>query len=117
MKVPLNDLHLILRILQVTVIPSFEALGFALLMLQSVFLPDWGIYRVLNWRWVCQIGVLSYSIYIWQQIFCTEPEKFGLGPVWWMSFPGWLVPVFVVSFISYYGLERPILKLRVHFSG
>ena len=111
----INDSHLILRILRVTVIPSFEALGFALLMLQSVFLPDWGIYRVLNWRWVCQIGVLSYSIYIWQQIFCTEPEKFGLGRVWWMSFPGWLVPVFAVSFISYYGLERPILKLRVLF--
>jgi hypothetical protein len=29
-----------------------------------------------------------------------------------MSFPGWLVPVFVVSFISYYGFERPFLKLR-----
>jgi peptidoglycan/LPS O-acetylase OafA/YrhL len=109
------DSHLILRILRVTVDPSFEALGFALLMLQSVFLPDWGIYRVLNWRWVCQIGVLSYSIYIWQQIFCNKPEALGLGRVWWMSFPGWLVPVFVVSFISYYGLERPILKLRVLF--
>lgn len=111
----INDSHLILRILRVTVIPSFEALGFALLMLQSVFLPDWGIYRILNWRWVCQIGVLSYSIYIWQQIFCNKPGVLGLGPVWWMSFPGWLVPVFVVSFISYYGLERPILKLRVLF--
>lgn len=107
--------HWIVRIIRWTVLPSFETFGFALLMLQSVFLPDWGIYRVLNWRWVCQIGVLSYSLYIWQQIFCTAPEAFGLGRVWWMSFPGWLVPVFVVSFISYYGLERPILKLRVRF--
>lgn len=111
----INHSNLILRILRVTVDPSFEALGFALVMLQSVFLPDWGIYRVLNWRWVCQIGVLSYSIYIWQQIFCNEPGVLGPGPVWWMSFPGWLIPVFVVSFISYYGLERPILKLRVRF--
>ncbi len=107
--------HLILRILQVTIYPSFEAFGFALLMLQSIFLPDWGGYRILNWRWICEIGILSYSIYIWQQIFCTEPEVFGLGQVWWMSFPGWLVPVFVVSFISYYGLERPILRLRSRF--
>jgi peptidoglycan/LPS O-acetylase OafA/YrhL len=107
--------HWIVRIIRWTVLPSFETFGFALLMLQSVFLPDWGIYRILNWRWVCQIGVLSYSLYIWQQIFCTAPEAFGLGRVWWMSFPGWLVPVFVVSFISYYGLERPILKLRVRF--
>ena len=110
-----NESNLILHILRVTVDPSFEALGFAVLMLQSVFLPDWGIYRVLNWRWVCQIGVLSYSVYIWQQIFCNTPETFGLGQVWWMSFPGWLVPVFVVSIVSYYGLERPILRLRTRF--
>lgn len=111
----IHSSHSILRILSVTLDPSLGAIGFAVLMLQSVFLPDWGIYRVLNWRWVCQIGVLSYSIYIWQQMFCTEPEVFGLGRVWWMSFPGWLVPVLVVSFISYYGLELPILKLRARF--
>lgn len=112
-----RESSLILRILNVTLFPSSEALGFALLMLQSVFVPDWGIYRVLNWRWICQIGILSYSIYIWQQIFCTAPEKFGLGQVWWMSFPGWLVPVLIVSAISYYGLERPILKLRARFGS
>lgn len=110
-----HETSFVLQVLRVTVIPSFEALGFALLMMQSVFLPDWGVYRVLNRRWICQIGVLSYSMYLWQQIFCTEPETFGLGPVWWLSFPGWLVPVFVVSFISYYGLELPILKLRALF--
>jgi peptidoglycan/LPS O-acetylase OafA/YrhL len=111
----IGESNLMVRILRATVDPGFEALGFAVLMLQSVLLPDWGIYRVLNWRWVCQIGVLSYSIYIWQQIFCNEPGVLGVGPVWWMSFPGWLVPVFVVSSISYYGLERPILSLRVRF--
>jgi peptidoglycan/LPS O-acetylase OafA/YrhL len=109
--------NVILRVFSVTVGRDFEAFGFALLILQSIFLPNWGIYRVLNWRWVSQIGILSYSIYIWQEIFCTAPEKYGLGRVWWMSFPGWLVPVFVVSSISYYGLERPILKLRARFGS
>lgn len=104
-----------LRIFQFTMLPTCEASGFALLMLQSVFLPGWGIYRALNWRWVCQIGVLSYSIYIWQQIFCSGPETFGWAPVWWMSFPGWLIPVLIVSAASYYGLERPILKWRGRF--
>jgi len=109
--------HLVLRILTVTIFPSSEALGFALLMLQSVFLPGWGIYRVLNWRLVCQIGILSYSIYIWQQLFWTAPQEYGMGRVWWLSFPVWLVPVFVVSAVSYYGLERPILKLRARFGS
>ncbi len=107
----------ILRVFSVTVGHDCEAFGFGLLILQSVFLPDWGIYRVLNWRWVSQIGILSYSLYIWQEIFCTAPEKYGLGRVWWMSFPGWLVTVFVVASISYYGLERPILRLRARFGS
>lgn len=108
---------LVLRIFRVTIGHDFEALGFALLMLQSVMMPGWGIYRMLNWRWVSQIGILSYSIYIWQQIFCTNPENYGLGQVWWMSFPGWLLTVFIVASISYYGLERPILKLRARFGS
>jgi peptidoglycan/LPS O-acetylase OafA/YrhL len=107
----------ILRVFSVTVGRDFEAFGFALLILQSVFMPDWGIYRVLNWRWVSQIGILSYSIYIWQQMFCTAPQKYGLGQVWWMSFPCWLATAFIVACISYYGLERPILKLRARFGS
>jgi peptidoglycan/LPS O-acetylase OafA/YrhL len=101
-----------LRVGLVPLGPTIQALGMAILMLQSVVMPQWGIFRCFNWWWVRRIGVLSYSIYIWQELFCTKPEVFGLGNVWWMSFPGWLVPVFVVSFISYYGLERPFLKLR-----
>ena len=93
----------------------FQAWGFVLLLVQCVLFPHRSFYRVLNWSWICQLGVLSYSIYIWQQLFCTDPGVFGLPQVWWMSFPGWLVPVFVVSALSYYGLEKPLLRLRAHF--
>lgn len=104
-----------LRPLTVPFGPSAQAFGLGLLLLLSVLFPRWGAFRGLNWRLVARIGVLSYSIYIWQQIFCTTPQVFGLRAVWWMSFPGWLVPVFVVSSISYYGFERPLLKLRARF--
>lgn len=104
-----------LRPLMVPFAYSSQAFGFAILLLLSVLLPQWGAFRALNWRWVCRIGVLSYSIYIWQQIFCSNPESFGLGKVWWMSFPGWLVPVFVLGFVSYYGFEKPFLKLRARW--
>lgn len=110
-----HEHHKALVIFRVTLMSTFEAIGFALLMVQSVLMPSWGVYRILNWRWVSQIGVLSYSIYIWQQIFCTEPEVFGLARVWWMTFPGWLVPVFAVSLVTYYGLEKPILRLQKRF--
>ncbi len=92
-----------------------QAFGFSALLLLSILFPQRGAFRVLNWGWVCRIGVLSYSIYIWQQIFCSPPESFGLGAVWWMSFPGWLVPAFAAGFISYYGFEKPFLKLRARW--
>jgi peptidoglycan/LPS O-acetylase OafA/YrhL len=95
--------------------PTFQGVGFAILLMQSVVIPTTGFYRILNTACVVQIGVLSYSIYIWQQIFCTSPALLGFHDVWWMSFPGWLLPVFVVAGLSYYGLERPLLKLRRRF--
>lgn len=94
---------------------SFQAFGFALLLLQSVCCPRFTCYRWLNWPAVRHIGVLSYSIYIWQQIFFTNPADFGLKSAWWLAFPGALVMALAVAHVSYYGLERPFLNLRARF--
>ncbi len=92
---------------------SFQAFGFALLLLQSALFPR--IYFPLNWRIVRQVGVLSYSIYIWQQLFCTDPANYGLPRVWFMSFHGWQWAVLVVALCSYYCLEKPLMALRARF--
>jgi peptidoglycan/LPS O-acetylase OafA/YrhL len=92
--------------------PTFQALGFSILLLHSIVAPDWNVYRVLNSEWARRIGVWSYSIYIWQQLFWRSPYS-GLNHVWWMGF--WLVPLFAVTMISYYGLERPFFKLRSRY--
>ncbi len=94
---------------------SLQSVGFAIVMVQSILRADWGFYKMLNHGVLAQFGVLSYSIYIWQQIFCTHPAAFGLPDVWWMSYPFWIVPVLVVACVSYYGLERPLLRLRRRF--
>lgn len=94
---------------------TIQSVGFVILVLQSIMLPTWGLYRCLNWRAVTSIGVLSYSIYMWQNIFFTDPATFGLPPVWWMTWPLWLVPAFVAGILSYHLLEKPFLKLRHHF--
>lgn len=94
---------------------TVQGCGFALLLVHSVVSPMLGAYRFLNWHWVSRIGVLSYSVYIWQQIFCTNPAVFGLPPVWWLSFPAWLIGAFSVAIMSYYGLEAPLLRLRTRF--
>jgi peptidoglycan/LPS O-acetylase OafA/YrhL len=92
-----------------------HAVGAVILIMQSILLPEWGPYRWLNHPAVIWVGVLSYSLYIWQQIFCSGPATFGLPEVWWMSFPGWLVPTFLVSCASYYLLEQPFMRLRAKF--
>ena len=94
---------------------SLEGLGFALLLLQSIMTPNRTPFQCLNWGWMCRLGVLSYSIYIWQMIFCSPPATFGLGHVWWMSFPWWILSALAVAILSFYGLERPLLKLRGRF--
>jgi peptidoglycan/LPS O-acetylase OafA/YrhL len=95
---------------------TLQALGFSVLLLQSILLAQTGFYQILGWRWVRFIGILSYSVYIWQQIFCTDPAVFGLGhTAWWLSFPSWLIAVFLTACFSYYCLERPFFRLRANF--
>ncbi len=94
---------------------TLQAAGFSMLMLQSVIRPDWGFYRILNWKCVAWVGTLSYSLYIWQQIFWTQPWALPgtLTPSWWIC--GWVVPALATAAFSYYALERPLLKLRSRF--
>jgi peptidoglycan/LPS O-acetylase OafA/YrhL len=94
---------------------SMQALGFAFLLVHSVFYSEAKCYRWLNWKWVSHIGVLSYSIYIWQQIFSTKPGEFGLTEAWWLSFPGWIGITLIVAHASYYLIEKPFLKLSRRF--
>jgi peptidoglycan/LPS O-acetylase OafA/YrhL len=53
------------------------------------------------------IGTISYSLYIWQQFFTGAWMYYHVNN-WFMSFP----MMFVVATISYYGVERPFIKLR-----
>jgi peptidoglycan/LPS O-acetylase OafA/YrhL len=90
--------------------PSLQALGFSILILLSLVAPNWGFNRTLNREWVCRVGIWSYSLYIWQQLFWRAPHFLGLDRIWWMG--AWILPLFTLAIISYYGLERPFFKLR-----
>lgn len=90
--------------------PDLQALGFLLLLLHSLVAPQWAFYRALNWKWIRHIGIWSYSLYIWQQLFWRPPPFGWLEHYWWMGL--WIPPLFAVTLLSYYGLERPFFKLR-----
>jgi len=59
--------------------------------------------RILNTAVLRHIGVVSYSLYLWQQLF-TAPELH--------LFPWGLVYLFVVAECSYWFIEKPALRLR-----
>jgi peptidoglycan/LPS O-acetylase OafA/YrhL len=89
---------------------GLQSAGFAILLLHSVVSPGWMSYRILNLKWMNRIGILSYSIYIWQQIIWLLWPK-SLGAVWFL----WLPLIFGISWISYEFLEKPFFTLRAKF--
>jgi len=71
------------------------------------------IFRFLNSKILTLIGVLSYSIYIWQEIFTSGDPRL---PALLTTFPWNLICIAVVSCMSYYFYERFFLKLKSKFS-
>lgn len=105
--------HKIFKMANVAFGPSLQALGFAVLLVQSIFLPGWGVYRLLNVALLRFVGRLSFSLYIWQQIFCSPPEVYGLAQdTWWTSFPVGLLLSVLAALLSYALLEYPFMNLR-----
>jgi peptidoglycan/LPS O-acetylase OafA/YrhL len=71
-------------------------------------------YQLLNSRALTYIGILSYSIYIWQQLFTynsfgkelvPEPIRLALE----------LIALGLTSYLSYEFFERRFLKLKERF--
>lgn len=92
-----------------------QSFGFCVLLLQSIFLPHWGIYRMLNWKPVEWLGACSYSVYLWHMLFCVQPETYGLSGAWWLIFPFWMLPAILCGAASFYSVERYFLQFRRRF--
>ncbi|HEX3822228.1 MAG TPA: acyltransferase [Candidatus Sulfotelmatobacter sp.] len=61
-------------------------------------------YRFLNWQPVAWLGKISYSLYLWQEMFCSNAALHG----------GYLLllPALACACFSYYLVEQPMLRLR-----
>jgi peptidoglycan/LPS O-acetylase OafA/YrhL len=75
------------------------------------YTPDSRLHRWLNNPAIVAVGILSYSIYLWQQPF-TNPSTSN----WACRWPQNLLFILAVAAASYLIIERPVLQLKTRFS-
>jgi peptidoglycan/LPS O-acetylase OafA/YrhL len=63
--------------------------------------------RLLNTAPVVYVGTLSYSLYLWQQVFLDAKSHAALT-----AFPVNLIAAACAALLSYYLVERPVLRIR-----
>ena len=63
-------------------------------------------FRILNHRVLVWLGMLSYSLYLWQQPFLND-----WSIAWFATWPVNLALTFVCAMLSFYLIERPFHRL------
>lgn len=83
---------------------TLNAICLSQILLYVVRVPHSPLGRVLNTRVLCHLGVISYSLYLWQHMF-TRPNSARLAP--WN-----LLAILACAELSYWLVERPSFWLR-----
>lgn len=81
------------------------------LMLQTLINPNAILYKLLNTKIMINIGIISYSIYIWQQFFIVPVVVTHKIP-YILIFPFNIFATFITAYISYHFFEKHFLKLK-----
>jgi peptidoglycan/LPS O-acetylase OafA/YrhL len=97
---------------------------FALIMFFNLQESNAASFAFLNNNFIKYIGILSYSMYIWQQPFtysltfvrkmsAFQPYKGNLA--YFLVSLGSLIAVIIVSYCSYFFFEKKLLKFKDKF--
>lgn len=84
----------------------------AILIHRSAYLWNDRLGVILNCRPLAFCGLLSYSLYLWQQLFLNRAST-----AWPQMFPWNILFSAAAALLSYFLLERPLLQLRHRLRG
>jgi peptidoglycan/LPS O-acetylase OafA/YrhL len=90
---------------------SLNAACIALLAWAAIRRSDTTVGRILNHKSLIALGVASYSIYLWQQLFLNPGND-----RWYCAFPLNLALALIASILSYRVIERPFLVWKGRLS-
>lgn len=73
------------------------------------------LYQMLNWKPVVALGIASYSIYLWQQLFTAPADVWTDGIHSWVGLPVNMLAAVMAGGAAWYLVERPCQALRRRF--
>ncbi len=98
------------------------ALLFPALLMSTVLFPKNALGRLLELPFMRWIGALSYSLYLWQELFLQPPrgdnslERIS-GFYHLQQWPWNIICILICACASHYLLEKPMIRLGRRFTG
>lgn len=91
----------------ITIGKSLDLVCICIIIVAAVSFPETILFRFLNWRPLAFIGVLSYSLYVWNNFFLNSQGHWLVN-----RFPLNFLCAFGMALASHFLVERPFLKLK-----
>ncbi len=89
--------------------PSIRFLSVAIIINILIETDSKTLNQIFSSRILVFFGSISYSLYLWQQYFC-----YSLPRTWDKSLPFNFILAVIFACGSYYLIEKPILRYRIH---
>ena len=95
-----------------TIGKTAQMVAVCLIVIHAVYRQAGPLFMLLNWKPLVWVGVLSYSLYVWNNMFLYSDGDWLLN-----VFPYNYLSVVSMGVISYYFIESPFLKLKVRIQA
>lgn len=94
---------------------TVQSIAIGILIVSYSLQPKGWSYKFLNLKFVTYIGILSYSIYLWQQPLLVPSGFYGKENPMITVFPYSIFVIIIISVFSYEIVEKYFLKLKKRF--